>query len=250
MFVTNKPNLMFTCCILLHFRVSDHSESRTAMTSLRAAAVSKEHRREPDVPGSRHTPSGRASVSRTSSTSSAHRNSSPHRDDVISGLKPALTSTPIDGSGGGGAGGASNGGSRRRSRNHSGNSVTFQQPGAVLNRQGHADAGGGGGGAVMGNPDEIIVLEGDEDPTPSLTSSGGSSAHAPSAVVPPGGASGGAAHHVTFAQEMEVQAPIVGYEIMEERARFTVSTSCLRAFSRQVMATLVGSVCDWDLADR
>ncbi len=179
-----------------------------ATSSIRAAAAaSREHHLGLD-PGraADSSAAGTQSKSRTGSTSS-RRNSSPPRDvDTLPALKPNFTSTPV---GGGGDGGA-----RRRSRSHSGNSVTFQ--GAQPSRPGHLDLAGGGGhssGVVMANPDEIIILEGDSSLASSTSCSSTNVASGPGDV-----------RFVHPAKEVHVQAPIVGYEIMEERARFTVRT--------------------------
>ena len=186
-------------------------------SSVRAAVVSKEHHHIADFSNVVEETVEGHSRSRTSSKSSTgRRNSSPIRDeletaqDILTDLNPGYTSTPIDG------GGSGNGG-RKRIRSHSGNSVTFH--GATPIRPETLPVAHSSG--VMANPlisrtnpDEIIILEGDS----SLTSSTSSNTQSHTA------ATGGSLHQSShLGTDVQVQAPIVGYEIMEERARFTVS---------------------------
>ena len=180
-----------------------------ATSSVRATVVSKEHHHVADFSDIAEDESREVSRSRTSSRSSTgRRNYSPPRDDltaaqeILSDLKPTCTSTPLDGGGGNG--------SRRRNRSHSGNSVTFH--GATPVRPESLPVSHNSGvmaspGINRTNPDEIIILEGDS----SLTSS--TSSNTPAAA---------STHHAHPRSDVQIQAPIVGYEIMEERARFTV----------------------------
>ena len=179
-----------------------------AASSVRAAVISKEHHHVADFSSIAEDESRETSKSRTSSrSSSGRRNSSPPRVDlnaaqeILSDLNPTCTSTPLDG-------GNRGNGSRRRNRSHSGNSVTFHGTTQVRPENlpvSHSFGVMASPGINRTHPDEIIILEGESSLNSSTSSNPVSTYHAQQQRG-----------------DVQIQAPIVGYEIMEERARFTV----------------------------
>ena len=223
----------------IYFRPVEPADEM-ATPAVRAAAASSGHHRQEDGQTGRATPRGlktRRSRSRSSSNPrplAAVREATMERDDVFKppspvqkvdsntgdGMTPGLTSTPIEGNLPRGRH------SRFRSRTNSGESTGSTSSVQSLPRSGRpsnlsvshisSDSPGPSNLVIQGPPL-------DDDQAQGATAAIAEGTHPEEMDLNVSMSSSTQTMDADVDMELKVQAPIVGYEIMEERARFTVS---------------------------